>query len=88
MTALALFSSTFVLVMALGLQSLNVNNGHRIAAIFTSFFIGSSQLVLFKLAPDASFIESAAFILGGPVGIYAAMCAHPYLVGVRKKRVP
>ena len=32
MTELALFASTFVLVFALGLQSLNVNNGHRWAA--------------------------------------------------------
>lgn len=80
MTALALFISTFVLVFALGIQSLNVNNGHHRAAIFTSFFIGSSQMVLFKLAPDASWIEAAGFLLGGPFGIYAAMRAHPYLV--------
>lgn len=85
MTALALFASTFVLVFALGIQSLNVNNGHHLAAIFTSFFIGGSQMVLFKLAPDASWIEAAAFLLGGSFGIYAAMRAHPYLVGLLKK---
>lgn len=87
MTILALFASTFVLVFALGIQSLNVNNGHRLAAIFTSFFIGSSQMVLFKLAPSASWNEIAAFLLGGPFGIYAAMAAHPYLAWIitRKK---
>lgn len=86
MTAIALLASTFILVFALGIQSLNVNNGHRCAAIFTSFFIGSSQMVLFKLAPDAGWLETAAFLIGGPIGIYAAMCAHPHLVRVLKKR--
>lgn len=85
MTELALFCSTFVLVFALGIQSLNVNNGHRIAAMFTSFFIGSTQMVLFKLAPNADWYQIAAFLLGGPFGIYAAMAAHPYLVSLIKR---
>ena len=34
MTELTLFASTFVLVFALGAQSLNVNNGHYVAAAF------------------------------------------------------
>ena len=40
MTSIALFASTFALVFFLGLQSLNVNNGHYRAAFFTSFGIG------------------------------------------------
>jgi hypothetical protein len=84
-TILALFVSTFVLVFALGIQSLNVNNGHRVAAVFTSFVIGTSNLVLFKLAPDASAAEAVAFLMGGPFGIYAAMVAHPWLVRVIRK---
>ena len=39
MTSAALFASTFALVFFLGLQSLNVNNGHYRAAFFTSFGI-------------------------------------------------
>lgn len=73
MTAAALFISTFALVFFLGLQSLNVNNGYYTAAFFTSFGIGVGNLVLFKLAPDANGIEIAAFLLGGPFGIVAAM---------------
>lgn len=87
MTALALFVSTFVLVFALGIQSLNVNNGHRRLAMFTSLFIGSSQMVLFKLAPDASWLEAASFLLGGTIGIYAAMCSHPHLVRILKNGI-
>jgi len=85
MTEITLFGSTFVLVFALGLQSLNVNNRHFIAAAFTSFFIGGGQLVLFKLAPNASTSECAAFLLGGPFGITASMWAYPRLVRILKR---
>lgn len=87
MTILALFVSTFLLVFALGIQSLNVNNNHRAAAMVTSLFIGASQMVLFKLAPNADWAEIAAFLSGGPFGIYAAMAAHPWLVRVIKRRM-
>ena len=86
MTELTLFASTFVLVFALGMQSLNVNNGHYIAAAFTSFAIGSGQMVLFKLAPHANWSEIAAFLLGGPFGIMASMWAHPKLISRVKKK--
>lgn len=76
MTALALFSRCFALVFFLGLQSLNVNGGHYVAAFFTSFGIGAGNLVLFKLAPDASGIEIAAFLAGGPFGIVSSMLFH------------
>lgn len=62
MTALWLFGSTFLLVFALGLQSLNVNGGHYVAAFVTSFAIGGANLVLFKLAPDASGVEIVAYL--------------------------
>lgn len=42
MTALALLASTFGLVFALGLQSLNVNGGHMRLAFLTSFAIGAA----------------------------------------------
>lgn len=76
MTAIALFASTYALVFFLGLQSLNVNRGHYWAAFFTSFGIGVGNLALFKLAPDASGAEIAAFLIGGPFGIVSSMAAH------------
>ncbi len=39
MTELFLFLSTFLAVFAPGFQSLNVNNGHYMAAFITSFAI-------------------------------------------------
>lgn len=73
MTALLLFASTFFLVLALGLQSLFVNSGRRYLAMGNSFCIGLGNLALFKLAPTASGIEVAAFLIGGPFGILTAM---------------
>jgi len=76
MTALALLASTFALVFALGMQSQLVNNGHYVGAFFNSLAIGTCNLVLFKLAPEASGLEVAAYLAGGPFGIVAAMVAY------------
>lgn len=76
MTALALFASTFLVVFALGLQSQLVNNGHYIGATVNSALIGASQLALYKLAPEASGIEVAAYLIGGPIGIVASMALY------------
>lgn len=83
MSLLALFASTFALVFFLGLQSLNVNRGHYIAAFLTSFGIGASNLIVLKLAPNATAVEMAAYLTGGPFGIVASMWAHRYLTRKR-----
>lgn len=83
MTLLALFASTFALAFFLGLQSLNVNRGHYVAAFVTSFAIGIGQLILYKLAPEASGLEIAAYLGGGPFGIITSMWAHRRFFGVR-----
>lgn len=86
MTALLLFASTFAVVFALGLQSLNVNGGHRLMAFLTSFAIGASNLVLFKVLPGPTAgLEIAAYLLGGPFGIVASMLAHPHLVRLMRR---
>lgn len=76
MSALFLLASTFGLVFALGLQSQLVNNGHHVGAFFNSLAIGACNLVLFKLAPDASGLEVAAYLAGGPFGIVASMSVY------------
>ena len=86
MTALLLFFSTFVTVLALGIQSLNVNGGHRWWAMATSLFIGTGNLVLLKTLPgETSWLELAAYLAGGPAGIVSAMALHPLLVRVYAK---
>jgi hypothetical protein len=76
MSAIYLLLSTFGLVFALGLQSQLVNNGHFVTAFFNSLAIGCCNLVLFKLAPDASGIEIGAYLVGGPFGIVASMWVY------------
>jgi hypothetical protein len=78
---LFIFACTFGVVVALGLQSLNVNGGHHIMAALNSFAIGSFNLALLKLVPQpTSLIDNAAYLLGGPIGIVVAMKLHPLLV--------
>lgn len=79
MNEVYLFFSTFVLVFALGLQSLNVNGGYYIRAFFTSFVIGCANLVLYKLAPDATRTEVLAFLAGGPFGIVCSIFTHQWI---------
>lgn len=76
---LALFASTFLVVFALGAQSLFVNNARYAMAFFNSFLIGSCHLVLYKLTPDASVVEMVAFLAGGPFGIVSAMWVFRHL---------
>lgn len=75
-----LFVSAFGVVFALGFQSLNVNAGHYRLAFGTSLLIGTFNLFLYKLAPNAnSATEIAAFLIGGPFGIVCSMWAHKRL---------
>lgn len=82
-TATVIFAVQFVCVMALGLNSLNVNGGHRLLASLTSIVIScswlaSTYLTLIQNEPTA--LNVAAFILGGITGINSSMSAHPWLV--------
>lgn len=76
MTPIIIFVSTFVLVFALGFQSLNVNKGHYKAAFFTSFGIALSNLILFKTVPQAGGMDIAAYLSAGPLAIVFSMWVH------------
>jgi len=78
-SALLLFCSSFVLVTLLGLQTHFVRDRHVLTAFTTSACIGMCQLVTYKLAPDATFIESACFVSGGAFGIVFSMHIHKYI---------
>lgn len=77
--AALLLVSTFALVFALGMQSQLVNNGHFVAAFVNSLAIGTANLVLFKLAPNASGIEIVGYLLGGPFGIVCSMVVYRWM---------
>ncbi len=84
MNELTLFASTYVLVFALGYQSRNVNSGQYLAAFFTSFAIGISNLLVLRLAPNASQTEIMAYLAGGPLGIVSAMRVHAWQINNKK----
>lgn len=77
MTHLALFASAAALVFLLGYQQQNVTGRHYLSAVLTSVFIGSAQIFLWRIVPDASWGEILATLAGGPVGIVGAMIIHP-----------
>lgn len=76
LSASIVFASTFLTVFALGLQSLNVNQGHYIAAAATSAAISSGHLWLYRVMPDPSALDLVGYYLGGIVGITASMWFH------------
>lgn len=84
MTHLTLFLSAFFTVFLLGFQQKNVHGEHYLAAVITSVGIGSAQIFLWRLIPDANMGQIAATLAGGPVGIIAAMWAHPRLMRNKK----
>lgn len=84
MTEILLFISAFMCVFALGFQSLNVNNGHFLSAMLTSFVIGISHICLYKYLPDASLSQLVAYLLGGPLGITSSMWAHRRIFSRRR----
>lgn len=77
MTHATLFLSAFAIVFLLGVQQQNVIGRHYIAAFLTSIGIGGAQIFIWRLVPSASVTEIIATLAGGPVGIVAAMWAHP-----------
>ena len=77
MMEFVIFAATFGTVFALGFQSQCVNGGHYLAAFFNSLAIGTGQIFILKLVPDASSVgQIAAYMLGGPFGIVCSMWAH------------
>ncbi len=87
MNALFIFAATFAVVLFLGLQSLNVNGGHKAAAVLTSFGIGAANLFILKVMPGPTgWPEITAYLTGGPLGILASMHLHPWMVRMIQRR--
>ena len=74
--ALLCFASTYIAVFALGLQSLNVNQGHYLAAALTSLAIGASHIALYKFMPSSGPLEWGGYFAGGVLGITSSMWFH------------
>lgn len=89
MTAALLFAATFAAVFTLGIQQINVERRHMLAAAATSPLIGLAHLVLFKVLPGPTdALEIAAYLAGGSAGIVAGIWAYPHLLTLLGARRP
>ncbi|ACT52091.1 hypothetical protein [Methylovorus glucosotrophus] len=71
---LLIFAATFIVVFALGFQSLTVNRGHYMLAFFNSFLISAANLAILKFVPESSgVLDYIAYMTGGPLGIVTSM---------------
>lgn len=86
--ALIVFVAQYVYVVLLGLQSLNVNYGHRVAAGVTSGILGAIGFQLTGTIAAAAGTTGSliwfAFVLAGPLGIVTSMELHRRFRGVKK----
>ena len=73
MNALLLFLGSFFIVFALGFQQHNVHYRRYQAAFLNGIFIGVMNLMVLRLAPSASPVEMAVFLIGGALGSIAAI---------------
>ena len=84
MIEILLFGSTFIAVFSLGLQSLNVNQGHYLAAAGTSVLISSGHILLYRYMPEARAADVLAYYAGGVLGITSSMWVHSRTLGRKK----
>lgn len=78
MNALIIFCCSFLLVLCLSLQQLNVEGRYRVAAFVTSLMIASCNLFLLKLVPQpTSWWENIAYVISAGFGVLVAMDIHP-----------
>ena len=80
-----IFLAQFVMIWFLGLQSINVNRGHRLIAAMTSFCLGVTGFyvtgTIAEVYEDGMFTTMfLSFVLAGPCGIVTSMICHPYII--------
>jgi len=87
MTEFLIFLSAVGIVFFLGLQSLSVNSGHKVLAAVNSLVIGTFNLILLKSVPNIeTWQATAAYLVGGPVGITITIYLHPKITKVLYNR--
>lgn len=90
--SLLIFLAQFCVVYLLGVQSLNVRDGHYVGAAISSLLIGVFGFITTATiggleVADMGSSVGVGFLIAGPLAITAAMKTHPWLVKALK-RVP
>jgi hypothetical protein len=90
--SLLVFAASYLNVLLLGLQSLNVHQRRFVGAAICSTLLGVSGFVVTSIIGDARGLTLSvlwwAFVLSGPAGIVTAMAIHPWLVKVFTRKQP
>jgi hypothetical protein len=85
-----IFICQFGVVYMLGVQSLNVRDGHYIGAAISSLLIGIFAFITTSIigglnVTDLGSVVGLSFLVAGPLGITAAMASHEWLVRVFRR---
>ena len=83
---LLMFAASFFGVFLLGIQSRNVNGGHYIAAVITSFGISASNFMFAKFAAVGDVLTFSICAAGGCTGIASAIWFYEHVVAPRRAR--
>lgn len=76
MNTILLFTSSFILVGLLGLQSKNVQHSRYLMAALTSIFISISQFIFVKIVATGNIVDLIVVCCGGAIGIVTAIYLH------------
>lgn len=71
-----LFFSSFFIIMLLGVQSQLVKNKEVLPSFCTALMVGTLQLFLYKTTPNAGFLESTCYVIGGALGLVSSIYVH------------
>ena len=80
-----IFLAQFSMIFLLGVQSLNVRDGHYVGAAVTSLLLGITGFTITSIVGKLHLEDllepiGLVFLVAGPVGIVTAMKSHDWLV--------
>lgn len=80
-----IFVAQFSMIFLLGVQQLNVRDGHYIGAAITSLLLGVTGFTITSIVGKLQLEDllrpiGVTFLVAGPIGITAAMYSHDWLV--------
>jgi len=79
-----IFLAQFIMIMLLGLQSINVNRGDKVMAAITSFLLGICGFYVTGSVAKA-YVDGimssvfVAYLIAGPLGIVTSMYMYPVI---------
>lgn len=84
MTILILFAASYASTFLGAYQIRNIAGGHQALAFFTSIVYSAVFATLYKLMPDAGWVEIIAYAVGTSLGVVSSMKLHIKMHGGKK----